>query len=141
MTMAARVFRLPGSKECGIPNLYRRMIPIPRSKTSPHSVTIMQYNILAQSLIRRDQFFYCSDTALKVKRRRTNLLAELNLFQPDIVCMQEVDRFESELKPFLVRAGYATLYKQKSLHGICLLFKSSMYVVLFHSSANFVGLK
>lgn len=61
------------------------------SPPSGASITVLSYNLLAQSLVRRDVFPYSSRSSLKVAFRRDNLLAELLAADADILCLQEVD--------------------------------------------------
>lgn len=60
-----------------------------RSPTSTASLTcsIMTYNVLAQSLVRRS-IFPTNGEALKWKNRSTVLANEIEYYSPDVLCLQ-----------------------------------------------------
>lgn len=69
---------------------------------------IMTYNVLAQSLIRRDLFPGSGD-AIKWKWRAAVLDSEIHHYHPDVLGMQEVDadKFNSYWKPLLNDMGHS----------------------------------
>ncbi|KAF6259941.1 hypothetical protein COO60DRAFT_946990 [Scenedesmus sp. NREL 46B-D3] len=75
----------------------------------------MSYNILADKYARHYRsYLYDSvpSTYLDWSHRRAAILAELAHLQPDILCLQEVDRYE-ELEAELEKLGYAGIYLQR----------------------------
>jgi mRNA deadenylase 3'-5' endonuclease subunit Ccr4 len=78
----------------------------------------VSYNMLAQSLVRRDLFTYCSKSSLKVAFRKENLLGELSHLRADIICMQEVDRslMDTWWVPRLGAMGYKAEWAGQSHH-------------------------
>ncbi|KAB7506094.1 Nocturnin [Armadillidium nasatum] len=82
----------------GAPPLLRRMYRIakgrdPTSDNAPFR--IMQWNILAQALgTHADNFVSCPPSALDWKSRRFRILEEILFYNPDIICLQEVDHFK-----------------------------------------------
>lgn len=112
--------------------------------TNQLSYTIMSYNILAQSLVRRDQFPYCSKLALKMNHRKQNIIQELLHYSPDIVCLQEC---ESILYNILCKqltqyksqyiAATRTNNDTQKLHGIAILYKHSIFEQVDYKSIMF----
>lgn len=50
-------------------------------------------------------------------------------YNPDVACLQEVDKFEEHHRPNLAAAGYDTLYTtgySAKLHGLCIAWKHSL---------------
>ena len=50
-------------------------------------------------------------------------------YDPDVACLQEVDKFEEHHRPNLAAAGYDTLYTtgySAKLHGLCIAWKRSL---------------
>ncbi|RZF37610.1 hypothetical protein LSTR_LSTR014132 [Laodelphax striatellus] len=57
-------------------------------------IRVLQWNILSQSLGESvDNFVACPESALEWRRRRQQLSEEIVRYQPDIICLQEVDHF------------------------------------------------
>lgn len=84
----------------------------------PRKIKVLSYNILAQTLIRRELFPASSKNSLKWPTRRENLLQELKLYDADIMCLQEIDRFEEFYKPAFVddpKGGYAGAHWTRKL--------------------------
>lgn len=93
-------------------------------------IKIMQYNILAQSLIRRDLYPYCDKKLpLKLSYRTKLIMQEIQTLQPDIATLQEVDNFDNIYEKFLKEIGYDYVYIKKQIkekiynHGICIIWK------------------
>ena len=72
--------------------------------TPPFSV--LSYNTLADcNLVDQGQFFYTPKWALPFSYRFENIMKELEFYDADIICLQEVDRFE-EFQDKLKHFGY-----------------------------------
>jgi len=57
-----------------------------------HTIRIFQWNILSQTLgSKNDKFVRCDPLALDWRTRRWKILEEIIRYDPDIVCLQEVD--------------------------------------------------
>ncbi|RUS19482.1 hypothetical protein BC937DRAFT_87403 [Endogone sp. FLAS-F59071] len=85
--------------------LLREFLDVPGVPGDPErKLTIMTYNILAQSLIRRELFPHAGN-ALKRKPRQTLIMDEFNLYKPEIACLQEVDHLEDEYGNAFKMAG------------------------------------
>jgi len=75
-------------------------------------LTFVSYNLLAQCLVRRDMFPYCSKQTLKLSFRVNNLVNELLQMKADVMALQEVDRdlFETQYRPRMALAGYNAVW-------------------------------
>lgn len=95
------------------------------------NLRVMSYNLLADLYVTREadnpiMYNHCPAEFLSRKRRMPMLLNEILVFQPDIICLQEVDSFifDRFLKPSLKSQGYQGFYSNKAsaqLEG-CALF-------------------
>jgi RNA exonuclease NGL2 len=112
------------------------------------SFTIMQYNVLAQALInRRTRFHYCTKKAGRWSHRKQNLLQEVLLYNPTILCMQECDYYTEHWKSALSQNGYDSVYsapkKRKDMgddntrYGIVTAFKTSDFQLLYSDVIQF----
>jgi len=67
--------------------------PQPETESS-EDIRILQWNHLSQTLgTKNDKFVCCPPEALDWSTRRWRLIEEILRYQPDIVCLQEVDHF------------------------------------------------
>ncbi|CAM9881810.1 unnamed protein product [Ascophyllum nodosum] len=89
----------------------------PQQRRKGTQLTVVSYNVLADSLISFDYIPYCrawNDAAWKARPRR--ILDKIMEFQPDVVCLQEVDKtnYLGIFKPTLETVGYEGAYCQRS---------------------------
>ncbi|CAG8486278.1 8863_t:CDS:2 [Ambispora leptoticha] len=96
--------------------------------------TLMTYNLLAQSLCRRELFPDCGD-AIRWKNRRSGLIKEILNYSPDVACFQEMDssNLVDTFRPEFEKSGYEMLYFQgsaKKRHGCCIMWKKSKFTKL-----------
>ncbi|XP_071314757.1 nocturnin [Trachinotus anak] len=71
------------------------------------SIRVMQWNILAQALGEgKDGFVRCPLDALKWQERKYLILEEILTYQPDILCLQEVDHYYDTFQPIMASLGY-----------------------------------
>jgi len=88
-------------------------------------VRVMSYNILAQDYVGSYSELYrlCDQAALDWGVRFEGIKREVIMYEPDIVCMQEVQfssgtdnstHFKSDLEPFFSSHGYSNQVKQKT---------------------------
>ncbi|ORX94389.1 Endonuclease/exonuclease/phosphatase [Basidiobolus meristosporus CBS 931.73] len=100
------------------------------------SFTILTYNVLAQCLIKRTLFPYATKKALRWTHRKTNILNEILSHSPDILCLQELDKYEDFFGPELTKAGYEGRYHQKDGNsekdGCAILWKKEKFSHLSH---------
>jgi len=79
---------------------HRKQVAENGKRMEEDNIRILSWNILSQALgTQNDGFVCCPPEALEWKTRRWRLMEELVRYQPDILCLQEVDHF-----PLLERA-------------------------------------
>ncbi|XP_053114552.1 nocturnin isoform X3 [Hemicordylus capensis] len=77
-------------------------------------IRVMQWNILAQALGEgKDNFVQCPLEALRWEERKCLILEEILAYQPDILCLQEVDHYFDTFQPLLSRLGYQCTFFPK----------------------------
>lgn len=83
------------------------------SMTGPNHLRVLQWNVLSQALGQEnDNFMCCPDEALDWQTRRFQMLEEILEYNPDIICLQEVDHF-GLLYRALSSVGYAGTFFPK----------------------------
>ncbi|XP_031703556.1 protein angel homolog 1 isoform X2 [Anarrhichthys ocellatus] len=91
--------------------------PLPFTKASM-DFTVMSYNILAQDLLEANQELYthCPLEVLDWSYRCSLLLEEIQKWEPDILCLQEVqeDHYNELLHPVLSHMGYTCVFKRRT---------------------------
>lgn len=97
---------------------------------SGQQLSVMTYNLLAQSLIRRS-LFPTNGTALKWSKRSVVLLSELQYYSPDILCLQEVDyiQFNNFWTAKFEKMGYYTEYYRfgNKNHGVAIIYRKLIF--------------
>uniref|UniRef100_A0A8D0GSF8 Nocturnin n=1 Tax=Sphenodon punctatus TaxID=8508 RepID=A0A8D0GSF8_SPHPU len=90
------------------PRLQRHFVDLRTDLVCNHRpMRVMQWNILAQALGEgKDNFVQCPMEALKWEERKCLILEEILAYQPDILCLQEVDHYFDTFQPLLTRMGY-----------------------------------
>ncbi|KAJ8288852.1 hypothetical protein COCON_G00015110 [Conger conger] len=85
---------------------------------APFKFTVMSYNILAQDLLEANAELYqhCAQEVLAWEFRFQNILREFVKWDPDILCLQEVqeNHYNEQLHPALSDLGYACVYKKRT---------------------------
>ncbi|SSD59788.1 related to RNA exonuclease NGL2 [Saccharomycodes ludwigii] len=105
---------------------------LPSDATPPVGIplTIMSYNMLAQSLIRR-KMFPTSGNVLKWFVRSKLLSNEFIYYKPDIMCLQEVDyiQYQNFWKEKFSNWGYESQFYRNPTknHGCCISWKKSVF--------------
>lgn len=97
--------------------LQRRMLPL-TSHTSRkvRRFTVLTYNILADLYATQQAFPTSEPHALLWQYRRQLILQELELYNADIVCLQEVQStsFHEDLRPEMDKRGFDAVFKKKT---------------------------
>lgn len=76
-------------------------------------IRVMQWNILAQALCHgSDNFVLCPKEALHWENRNLRVIEELLQYSPQVLCLQEVDKFEF-VKENLGKVGYEGIFFPK----------------------------
>lgn len=88
--------------------------------TSTMQFRVVTYNILADIYATQQMFPYCPKWALSWKYRRVQLLRELEGYDADIICLQEVqqDHFQQYLLPAFMALGYEGVFKSKTREAL-----------------------
>lgn len=100
---------------------------------NPDPFTVMSFNVLAESHANA----FCkvvNPEYLTPEYRTPRILAEIERFSPDVICLQEVERFEV-FNEALVKLGYKNgLFRMKrdSSDGCALFYKSSFQLCTAH---------
>ncbi|KAL7617262.1 carbon catabolite repressor protein 4 homolog 6 [Lactuca sativa] len=110
--------------------------------------TILSYNILADYLAinhRNKLYFHIPRHILDWEFRKRNIMFELGLWSADILCFQEVDRFE-DFEEDLKMRGYSGIWKMRTGEAVdgCAIFWRSSRFKLLHEEAieyNKLGLR
>jgi len=87
-------------------------------------LTILQWNILSQTLGINGDFVATPEAALAWSQREPLLIQEIQRHEPDVICLEEVDCF-SQLLSQLDGAGFAGVWVPKP-SSPCLKFKDNM---------------
>ncbi|KAI8618199.1 Endonuclease/exonuclease/phosphatase [Chytriomyces sp. MP71] len=109
---------------------------------------LMTWNILAQCLIKRDQFPYITGTGtenpLSTKIRSPLILRAFDLHAPHIAALQEVciDQWTHHLEKGLQARGYDFAYvkkdpTKKAGHGLAIVWKRDMFSMLGQKDIHF----
>ena len=116
-----------------------RTIPndVQDNKNAAFRFKIMSYNVLAQSLVRRDYYPYAQQTALNAKNRERNILNECLHWDADILCLQEVE--PHIIKELRVLGGYRVefVHAAKRKFGCAILWKSDAFECVLREKVDF----
>ncbi|XP_061901033.1 protein angel homolog 2 [Entelurus aequoreus] len=106
--------------------------------------SVMSYNILSQELLQDNAYLYqhCHPHLLDWTYRLQNLLAEIQKYDADVLCLQEVqeDHFENHIRPALKARGYQCEYKKRTGQkpdGCAIVFKTSRLSLLSSHPVEF----
>ncbi|KAL1804253.1 hypothetical protein ACET3Z_032900 [Daucus carota] len=92
----------------------RKFIPVEHSQTHGSKLRLVSYNILAQAYVKSSLFPHSPAPCLKWKARCQELLTVLRSFEADILCLQEVDEYDTFYKGNVESHGYSSVYIQRS---------------------------
>ncbi|XP_061467803.1 protein angel homolog 1 [Rhineura floridana] len=105
---------------------------------------VMSYNILAQDLIEQSPHLYmhCHPDIMNWSYRFTNLLQEIQHWDPDILCLQEVqeNHYWEQLQPTLMMMGFACIYKRRTgrkTDGCAICYKQSKFQLISTSPVEY----
>jgi CCR4-NOT transcription complex subunit 6 len=130
--------------------------------TSKHCIRIVSYNVLAPITIHKgfsdevkdnytdDYTKYTPIKYLKWDYRFNKILEELNMYKPDIICLQEVqyDNYYSHMNEEFNKLGYFSVLVQNickikcldKKYGVCILYKKNRFRLIETGSLNFLKL-
>ncbi|MCO5571036.1 hypothetical protein L7F22_024767 [Adiantum nelumboides] len=87
----------------------------------------------------RELYWHIPPFIMDWNYRKKRILLELGLWSPDIICLQEVDRFE-DLQSNLVQQGYEGVYKGRtggSSDGCAIFWRTKKFVLLQEESIEY----
>lgn len=98
--------------------LQRLMVPLTMSHSPGKGgrFTVLTYNILAELYATQQAFPTSEPHALLWQYRRQLILQELELYNADVVCLQEVQStsFHEDLRPEMDKRGFDAVFKKKT---------------------------
>ncbi|XP_067097164.1 protein angel homolog 2 isoform X1 [Osmerus mordax] len=107
--------------------------------------SVLTYNILSQDLLQDNAYLYrhCTDSVLSWAFRLPNLLRELQLYDADILCLQEVqhNHYEEQIRPALQARGYWCEYKRRTggkPDGCAVAFKRDSFSLLSRHAVEYL---
>ncbi|NXR75822.1 ANGE1 protein, partial [Pycnonotus jocosus] len=105
--------------------------------TSLFEFRVMSYNILAQDLVEQglDLYVHCHPDILNWNYRLPNLLQEIQHWDPDVLCLQEVqeNHYWEQLEPTFKEMGFACFYKRRTgtkTDGCAVCYKHSRFQLI-----------
>lgn len=118
--------------------------PYPPGGSTSFDFSVLSYNILSQELLQDNVYLYqhCNPNVLSWDYRLPNLLSEIQKYNADILCLQEVqeDHYENQIKPALQAKGYQCEFKKrtgKKPDGCAVIFKTSRLSLLSSNPVEF----
>ncbi|XP_031535143.2 protein angel homolog 1 isoform X1 [Vicugna pacos] len=106
--------------------------------------TLMSYNILAQDLMQQSSelYLHCHPDILNWNYRFANLMQEFQHWDPDILCLQEVqeDHYWEQLEPSLRMMGFTCFYKRRTgckTDGCAVCYKPKRFRLLCASPVEY----
>ncbi|KAK2399040.1 DNAse I superfamily protein [Trifolium repens] len=103
---------------------------------------VLSYNILADYLAMdhwRQLYYHVPSYMLNWQWRKSKIIFELGLWSADIMCFQEVDRFD-ELAEDLKFKGYRGIWKMRTgnpVDGCAIFWRTSRFNLLYEESIEF----
>ncbi|XP_061853794.1 protein angel homolog 1 isoform X3 [Colius striatus] len=115
------------------------------SKNTPFfEFRVMSYNILAQDLVEQghDLYLHCHPDILNWNYRLPNLLQEIQHWNPDVLCLQEVqeNHYWEQLEPMFKEMGFACCYKRRTgtkTDGCAVCYKHSRFQMISLSPVEY----
>ncbi|XP_025037769.2 protein angel homolog 1 isoform X2 [Pelodiscus sinensis] len=105
---------------------------------------VMSYNILAQDLVEQspDLYLHCQPDILDWSYRLPNLLQEIQHWDPDVLCLQEVqeNHYCEQLEPTFRMMGFVCVYKRrtgKKTDGCAICYKHSRFQLISASPVEY----
>lgn len=119
--------------------------------SQPEKFTAFSYNILCDRYATKSQYGYAPARVLNWEHRKEIILGEMLTQDPDIICLQELDKFNYDefFRPKLAESGYKGYFAQKSRHetapsdqarhidGCGTFYKEKKYILLDSVHLNF----
>ncbi|XP_010541622.1 PREDICTED: carbon catabolite repressor protein 4 homolog 6 isoform X2 [Tarenaya hassleriana] len=103
---------------------------------------VLSYNILADYLAndhRGKLYFHIPRNMLGWESRKRRIIFELGLWSADIMCLQEVDRFQ-DLEEEMKLRGYSSIWKMRTgnaIDGCAMFWRSNRFKLVHEESIQF----
>lgn len=115
--------------------------PAAEDKPAPKGprFTILQYNVLITQIDVVPQYYYCPEYAQGWEYRGPNLVREMREYNSDIICLQEVDKYDFFDAAF-AQDGYSGIYEPrpyKHLDGLALFYKKDKFKLIKKHVINY----
>jgi len=117
---------------------YAKTPPSPGSE----KFVVLSYNILADYLANdhwRSLYFHIPRNMLSWGWRKSKLVFELSLWSADIMCLQEVDKFQ-DLEEEMKHRGYSAIWKMRTgnaVDGCAIFWRSNRFKLVHEESIQF----
>ncbi|KAJ0243291.1 Carbon catabolite repressor protein 4 6 [Hirschfeldia incana] len=117
---------------------YAKTAPSPGSE----KFVVLSYNILADYLANdhwRNLYFHIPRNMLSWGWRKSKIVFELGLWSADIMCLQEVDKFQ-DLEEDLKHRGYSGIWKMRTgnaVDGCAIFWRSNRFKLVHEESIQF----
>ncbi|XP_053553361.1 protein angel homolog 1 [Bombina bombina] len=106
--------------------------------------TVLSYNILSQDLVDHNSnlYLHCDPSILCWEYRWQNILQELQHWEADVLCLQEVqeNHYKEQVLPSLSALGYSCHYKRRTgrkTDGCCTCYKTHRFTLLSENHVEF----
>eukprot|EP01114_Cavostelium_apophysatum_P006143 TRINITY_DN17387_c0_g1_i1.p1 TRINITY_DN17387_c0_g1~~TRINITY_DN17387_c0_g1_i1.p1 ORF type:complete len:322 (+),score=68.18 TRINITY_DN17387_c0_g1_i1:89-1054(+) len=96
------------------------------------AIRFVQYNVLADIYANQERYYYCSERTLDWDFRKWKLLLEILEYQPDVLCLQELDHFDF-FDEELQQRGYKGIFQRRpsiKSDGVGIFYKTSRIEML-----------
>ncbi|CEL93499.1 unnamed protein product [Vitrella brassicaformis CCMP3155] len=118
--------------------------PLDEQTPTTYRFSVLQFNTLADQYSQQDNnFVQCEPSVLEFSYRGSLLLAEITREQPDIVCLEEVDKFDF-FTEHLKRLGYLGQFLPKrderrmgTADGCAIFYKEDKFAEVRHKGFYF----
>lgn len=109
----------------------------------PSQVRLGTYNLLADQLAKPERFPYCAPELLLWENRKKKIMAEIHARKPDILCLQQMEYWDSFFENELHNEGMASLYKQRTgtaKDGVAICWSKDRYQLVLEHKIEFNNL-
>lgn len=109
----------------------------------PSQVRIGTYNLLADQLAKPERFPYCAPELLLWENRKKKIMAEIHQRKPDILCLQQMEYWDSFFENQLHNEGMASLFKVRTgaaKDGVAICWSKDRYQLVLEHKIEFNNL-
>ncbi|TYJ07488.1 hypothetical protein E1A91_A11G007200v1 [Gossypium mustelinum] len=137
------ILRQPTTSYDSPPEILRHWIELQQPLASHDRFTVASYNILADrnASKHKDLYLNVPSNYIRWGYRKRVLCEEIMRWNPDIICMQEVDKY-FDLRNTMEKAGYVGSYKRRTgdnVDGCATFWKPDKFRLLETESIEFKG--